>query len=273
MKLSISTLACPDWPLEQIVSFAAGSGVGGIEFRGLQKEIDVTRLLAFSVSLEKTLALLRGAGLSMPCLDSSVTLLAPAGPAWEGMIDECHRHARLAGAAGTPFLRIFGGKPPAGLAEGEAIALARRRLRQIVKICRPHHCTPLIATHDDWSTAAGVLELLDGFDCGDAAVLWDMEHSFRRGESPDDTVRALGDFLAHVHIKDSVQFGRRSRPTLLGRGDLPLDDCLRALRESGYDGWITLATEKRWYAEAPEPDQSIPHFTAFLRQRAGSVAS
>ncbi|HMB94656.1 MAG TPA: hypothetical protein VKK61_01320, partial [Tepidisphaeraceae bacterium] len=51
---------------------------------------------------------------------------------------------------------------------------------------------------------------------------------------------------------------------LLGDGDLPLKQSCIALREGGYDGWICLETEKRWQAEAPEPQVSIPQFAQFM---------
>jgi sugar phosphate isomerase/epimerase len=273
MRLSVSTLSCPDWPLERIVAVAAENGLAGIEFRGIQKEIDVTRLTAFTVKLDKTLAMLRQAGLSMPCLNTSVTLMAPAGRRWEAMIDECHRYAELAGAAGTPFLRIFGGSPPSELSRPEALTLARRRLRQLVKMCRIHNVRPLVETHDDWSTAPEALELLEGLSPLDAGVLWDVEHPFRRGEAPERTVQALGPYLAHVHFKDSVRVGQRGQPVLLGQGEVPLDECVRALMDVGYGEWVCLETDKRWHADAPEPEESIPHFAAFMRQGVRSKAS
>jgi sugar phosphate isomerase/epimerase len=273
VRLSISTLSCPEWPLERIIAVAAENGIAGIEFRGLQKEIDVTRLIDFTVKLEKTLVILRHAGVSMPCLSTSVTLLAPAGRRWEAMIDECHRYAELAGAAATPFLRIFGGTPPSELSRAEALSLARRRLRQLIKMCRNFNVRPLVETHDEWSTSQQVLELFEGLTPQDAGVLWDVEHPFRRGESPEETVRQLGPFLAHVHFKDSVRVGERTRPTLLGQGEVPLDECVRALKDAGYSGWIGLETERRWYADAPEPEKSIPHFAAFMNQSVRSKAS
>jgi sugar phosphate isomerase/epimerase len=266
VKLSVSTLTCPDWPLERIIAAAAEYGIGGIDFRGLQKEIDVTRLIAFTVHLDQTLGMLGAANLAMPCLKTSVTLLAPQGQRWEAMMEECDRYAELAAAAGTPYLRIFGGQAPDGLEPSEALSLARRRLRQIVKLCHSRGCRPLIETHDDWATAPKVLELLAGMTPDGAGVLWDIEHPFRAGEKPADTVQLLGEFLAYVHIKDSVRAGERNRPTLLGEGELPVAECVRALKESGYGGWICLETEKRWYADAPDPAESIPQFAAYMRK-------
>jgi sugar phosphate isomerase/epimerase len=265
VKLTLSTLTCPDWPLEQIIAVAAQNGIRGIDFRGIGSEIDITRLTDFTAHLDRTLASLRAASLQMPCVNTSVTLCAPSAQRWEAMLEECQRYARLAAASGTPFLRVFGGNAPNELDHQETVRMAHRRLRQIVKICQVHQCKPIVETHDDWCTAPEILELIDGLDSAEVGVLWDIEHSFRKGEEPHLTPRRLGKFLAHVHVKDSVRMDGRSKPMLLGQGELPVRQCVAALQEIGYDGWYSLETEKRWHADAPDPAESIPQFAAFMR--------
>ena len=144
--------------------------------------------------------------------------------------------------------------------------MAQRHLRQVVKICRNLGCVPLVETHDDWSTSAKMLELLHEQDPRDVGVLWDVEHSARRGESPVDTVTVLRKFIRHVHLKDSREADGKRVPTLLGEGDLPLRECLHALREIGYDGSICLEAEKRWHPqETADPEITIPQFVAFMK--------
>jgi len=43
LRLSFSTLGCPDWSFEKITDFAAANGYSGIEIRGLQRQMDLTR--------------------------------------------------------------------------------------------------------------------------------------------------------------------------------------------------------------------------------------
>jgi sugar phosphate isomerase/epimerase len=144
--------------------------------------------------------------------------------------------------------------------------MAQRRLRQLVKIAHQSGAQVLLETHDDWATSQQVLELVHEFDPAEAGILWDIEHPYRRGEAPVDTVNALRRYIKHVHVKDSVRAEAKSRPRLLGEGDLPIADCIRALREIGYDGWLCLETEKRWHAEAPEPEVSVPQFGQFMHR-------
>jgi sugar phosphate isomerase/epimerase len=232
----------------------------------LGPEIDVTRHVAFGAGLEDTLGLLGQYGIELPCFGTSVTLISPGPQRWQDMLDEARRYAVLAGRTGTAYLRVFGGAPAAGMTREEARAMAERHLRQVIKICRTHGTMPLVETHATWATAGQLKELLHEFDPGEVGVLWDVEHPCRSGEAPGETAEALRRFVRHVHMKDSSWSDGKSTPRLLGEGDLPLGDFVRALRGMGYEGWVCLETEKRWHPEvAPDPDESIPHFASYMR--------
>src|SRR4051812_36277904 len=205
MKLSVSTLACPDWTLPQIVEACASAGIAGIDLRGLGPEIDITKLPEFTTDLNQTLSLLAAHNLKLPCFNTSVTLISPSPQRWHEMLDEAHRYAMLAAKTRTPFVRVFGGALPKDLNHDEALAMAARHLRQVVKLCKPHNTQPLLETHDAWSPSRFVRQLLHEFSPNDAAVLWDIEHTTRAGESPADIADSLSRYIRHVHFKDSVR--------------------------------------------------------------------
>lgn len=266
MKLSISTLACPDWSLDQVVAACVSAGIEGIDLRGLGGEIDITRLPQFNDGLADTMALLREHGLELPCFNTSVTLVSPSPQRWQDMLDEAFRYATLAEKTQTPYLRIFGGAMPKGISEEEALAMASRHLRQVIKVCRPRGVMALLETHDIWATSGAVRRLLHELDPTEAGVLWDVEHPVRAGEAPADTAASLHRWIKHVHIKDSVLRDGQIVPTLLGQGDLPLGQVMRALQAMGFDGWVCLGTERRWHPDlAPTPEDSFPQFADFMR--------
>jgi sugar phosphate isomerase/epimerase len=97
--------------------------------------------------------------------------------------------------------------------------------------------------------------------------LWDLEHPWRNGEAPQETATQLKGRIEHIHIKDTIRRGGKSVPLLLGEGEVPLAECLAALRSIGYDGWICLETEKRWHPEGPEPERSVPQFADYMRAK------
>jgi sugar phosphate isomerase/epimerase len=268
VKLSVSTLACPEWTLQQIVTAAAEAGLAGVDFRGMGPDLDLTRVRDFTDKLAQTQALLRANNLSIPCLNTSVTLVTPHPAEWDAMLEGFHRHIRLAEQTATRFLRIFGGAVPPDMPRPQARSLGQRHLRQLIKMAAGHACMPLLETHDDWATSPQVLELIGEWDPSQIGVIWDIEHPYRNGEPPAATASALGKFIRHVHFKDSVIQNGEPLPTLLGHGDLPLRDCYQQLSAVGYEGWICLETEKRWRPAAPDPRTSIPQFAQFMRMMA-----
>jgi sugar phosphate isomerase/epimerase len=263
MNLAFSSLVCPSWSLDQMIAAAAQNDVGGIDFRGIREEIDITKLPEFNEKLDETLALLRASEVSMPCLNTSVTLVSPA-DRWQQMLDEWQRSVNLAGKTRTHLLRVFGGGIPKEMTRDEARSMAQRRLRQLIKMTLGKSCMPILETHDDWTTSQNVLEMIHEFSPDEVGVLWDIEHTHRHGELPVDSATHLRRYLKHVHVKDSVRVEGKNKQLLLGEGDIPLRDAVHSLREIGYDGWYSLETEKRWHADAPDPDASIPNFVKYM---------
>ena len=94
MKLAISTLCCPAWDLQQIAEAAVQSGIEGIDFRGIGTEIDITALPQFGADFDTTLRLLRERKISLPCFNTSVTLLSPSPQRWDAMERKQHSDAR-----------------------------------------------------------------------------------------------------------------------------------------------------------------------------------
>src|SRR5215203_6021551 len=41
--LSFSTLGCPDWPLDKILDVAVANNYNGVEIRGIQREMDLSK--------------------------------------------------------------------------------------------------------------------------------------------------------------------------------------------------------------------------------------
>jgi sugar phosphate isomerase/epimerase len=266
MKLTFSTLASPDWTLDQIIHHAVANGITGIDFRGIGSQLDITQLPEFTTGLSDTLQLLRDRQLQMPCLNASIALVTPDESQWDAMVQEARRYAKLASQTGTRFLRVFGGAIPADMTRQAARELARQHLREIAAITTPMGCKPLLETHDAWVLGEIILDLLGDIDASAAGVLWDLEHPWRAGESPSATAEMLKGRIEHVHIKDTIRQNGKSVPKLLGEGEIPLLECLSALKQMGYRGWICLETEKRWHAEGPEPEISLPQFARFMQR-------
>ena len=75
MKISFSTLACPDFSWADIYSMAKDFGFDGIEIRGLGEDIFSVRAKPFTeAQLPNTVAKLKSLNLEIPCLSSGACL-------------------------------------------------------------------------------------------------------------------------------------------------------------------------------------------------------
>ena len=82
--------------------------------------------------------------------------------------------------------------------------------RQLCEYGAKRGVTPLIETNGDLSSSKAMLAFLDRAGSDNCGVLWDVHHTVRFGsESPVETFAALGTYVKHVHLKDSVMRGSR----------------------------------------------------------------
>src|SRR5204863_9358509 len=91
-----------------------------------------------------------------------------------------------------------------------------------------HHkgLTVLIKSHGDFTDSPSLLALLEQAASPAVALLWDAHHTFVSGkEQPEDTVRQVGRYIRHTHLKDSVPAapdGKDRRYVLTGSGQVPV---------------------------------------------------
>ncbi|WP_010278229.1 sugar phosphate isomerase/epimerase family protein [Paenibacillus senegalensis] len=267
MKLSFTTLGCPDWDLETIVTNAKAYGYDGVDFRGLQGEMEIYNLPEFSSRLEETKQQLREAGLEITCFSSSVKLFNVEGHA--ANLEEITRYAKLCEQFGTRYIRVFGGRIGETDRQEAARSMAQH-LQDLSRIAKAHGVTLLLETHDDWLSHEDVSLLLDLAGNASIDVLWDVHHPYRMlSEQPEETWKALGSRIKYTHWKDSLPTGEQAsdfRYCLTGEGDIPLKEIYRILEQGGYDGWFTFEWEKKWHPDIHEPEVSLPQYVEYMRK-------
>src|SRR5258708_30722175 len=95
----------------------------------------------------------------------------------------------MAGALEAPAIRIFGG-PPATASEASIIAGAAEGMATLAKRGSQLGVAALLETHDAFSRARVVGQVLD--QAMGAGALWDTLHPYRVGEPLPETLQSLG---------------------------------------------------------------------------------
>lgn len=251
-RIAFSNLAAPAWTLERTVDALSEYGYDGLELRLLDGEpIDPLSLDAVT---RRAVGAALG-GVPLVSLDTSIELARP-------FERELPAALELASEWRTSTVRVFGG-------ESEALDDIARRLEPGLARAAALGVTVALETHDSFSSAALVGELLRRVDNPSFAAVWDVHHPYRVGESPDEVLHALGKHIHLVHVKDARRRGDDWELVPLGAGDVPVCESLAALDTAGYDGWLTVEWEKRWHPELAEPEVALPRELHTLKRWLG----
>ena len=271
LRLSFSTLGCPEWDIAQIVAAATAGGYAAVDFRGYLGTTDITESDAFKgASLREIARRVAGEGISVSCLSSSAKMSAADDADRMRTIEAVRRYADLCNALGCRQIRIFGGRR-AGTPD--PLANAAETLARLSEVAVAANVEVLVETHDDWTSSPLLAKAIDraGRPAG-IGVLWDVHHPYRfHGERPADTLKSFGGLLRNTHWKDSRRLADGSFALCLcGDGDVPLKETFDTLAAAGYAGWHTFEWEKKWHPELDDPSVAIPHFATFMRNLANA---
>jgi sugar phosphate isomerase/epimerase len=270
LPLAFSTLGCPAWELLKILDFAQANGFAAVELRGLMGSLDLPSRPEFAADrITQTKKQIAEHGIQIACVSSSTELHEPDVAKHEKGIADAKRFIDLASALGAPNVRVFGNK-----LEGprdEVIARVAAGMHQLGEYAGPRGVTVIIESHGDFVDSPTLKEVLKRADSSHVGLLWDAHHTFVDGhESPEQTVAALGSWIRHSHLKDSAQVGKDRKYVLTGKGDVPVERQVLALRKIGYKGYYCFEWEKVWHPDLLEPEAAFPDYvrvmTGYLKE-------
>ena len=275
MKIAFSTLGCPDFSWSDIYSVAKDFGFDGIEIRGIGKDISAVKARPFiDGQIDRTIATLERLGLEIPCLTSGCCL--KFADKLEETKAELSEYIKLAVKLGTPYIRVLADLEPDPRGEIDDEYMARA-IKEVAAEAKDTGVTLLIETNGVYSDTKRLRALLDKVNCREVAALWDIHHPYRFAhETPETTIENLGSYIKYVHVKDSImekgQDGKKTiKYRMMGFGDMPIPGMLHALREIGYEGYISLEWVKRWAPEIDDCGIVFPQFANYMREHTEEI--
>jgi sugar phosphate isomerase/epimerase len=260
LPLAFSTLGCPSWEWNKILDFAQVNGFAAIELRGLMGSLDLPASPEFAPArITQTKRQIADHGLKISDLGSSSEMHVEDAAQRAKQMADARRFIDLAAALESPYVRVFGNELR-GPRE-EVIARVADGLHQLGAYAGPRGVTVIIESHGDFVDSPTLKEVLTRADSKYAALLWDAHHTYVEGrEQPEHTVAELGKWIRHTHLKDSVPAGKERRYVLTGKGDVPIERQVMALRRIGYKGYYCFEWEKVWHPDLVEADIAFPDY-------------
>jgi sugar phosphate isomerase/epimerase len=297
-QLAFSTLACPDWPLDRVLADARRYGYDGVEVRQVAGETDLLAVAELAPSRQAKLrATLTQLGVAICGLSSSVRFDYPEPAVREDQLRVGKAYVELAAAVGARFVRVFGDVLPPGPPSAQEAALDQiaESLNLLGEFASTGGIDILLETHGDFADSNTVSSLMRRVESRAVGVLWDTHHPWKFfGEPLASTWARLEPWVRHTHWKDSVTRPAPSGPVgeesvagshsaasaaahslmsghreadyvLFGGGEFPAEECARLLKQSGFEGWLSLEWEKMWHPQIEVPELALPLFASKMR--------
>jgi len=264
LPIAVSTLGCPKWEWNTIVKNTSQWGYAALELRGIQDQMDLTKCPEFmGTRLKETVAGLAAAGLTVSDLGASAQMHEPDPVKRAQHMDEAKRFIDLAHRLNTPYVRVFPNQFIKGEEHKVTFARISSGLRELGEYAKGSGVTVIVESHGEFVHAPDVAAILNGAHMDNVAFLWDAHHTCVSGEKPEDTYNAIGKFVRHTHLKDSVP--EPGKPgewhyVLLGTGKVPVKETVRVLASHDYKGFYCFEWEKRWHPDIDDPEVSFPHY-------------
>jgi len=270
MKFAICNELFEEWPWERICELAASTGYDGIEVAPFTLAESVNDLLperraelrrqAEQVGLEVVglhWLLVSPKGLYINTADEAVR--ARTAQYLADLVDFCTDLGGKIMVLGSPKQRNV----IEGLTLERAWELTKDTLRAAleraaargVSIC-PEALSPQETNF--LNTAADVRRFVEEFGHPNLKLMLDVKAMSSEGRPIADIIRDNGDLLAHVHANDANMRGP-------GFGDTDFGPIAGALRDVGYDGWVSVEV----FDFKPDPQTIASQSLAYLKEKFG----
>ena len=251
MKLSFSTRGWPRMSWDEMLDIALEMGFSGIEVYNLPK---------FDPMLDKggpfhkfqtaaTVRQLRDKRLQIPCFDTSCDLSGAEDP-----VDALLNLMEVSCNTRVPYVVAC------ALQDNEE--LVAQRLAKLLERAETVGVGVLLKTSGIYADTARLRCMMDRFASDYLGALWDVHHPYRDlSESADTTIKNLGSYIRHVHLRDSDDLGNYQ---LIGEGTMPIADVMRALSSVNYDGFISLEWKPEYLEDLQDLEVIFPYFVNYM---------
>src|SRR5215207_9271989 len=263
--IGFSTLACPGWTIETIITRVAEFGYVGIEWRG-----------GSNGYVQPEMSNAKKAMLQQMSMDTGVIAIAVT--AYTGFVseraqerqwnvEELKRYVDLAAELDAPYVRTFLGE----LLEGTKLDPSLYEkisecLNEAADYASSVGVKIAVEPHDDFVRSSTIVPLLSRVQHPALRVIWDIGNAFAAGEDIKEGFELLKNRLAYIQVKDGKGRGNEWQLCPLGQGDVPLAQAFGLLLAHGYEGALSVEWEYAWHPELDPPEIALPAALRTVRE-------
>lgn len=274
VKLSFSTVACPEWLLRRVAHAALEFSYEGVELRTFGGGSSILPSDPALTDPAKIVGdIFADDGVEIAGLAASSRFDSPIHPpvlGWvtgdfEKEVREAKQHVDLAQCIGAGYIRVFAFEPAPAEKPSKAVKRIVQRLKLLCDHARHRGVRIALENGGGYPRASQIAEIIEKVGSPLLGASYSLASGFRAGDDPADAISTLADRLLAARINDRA--GRT--PCLPGDGDIPCREFAETLRDSlpaGRDSsaslrpsvWIVYEWEKLWLPELAPPEDILP---------------
>lgn len=281
MRFAFSTVSCPKWDLDAVITHAREYGYHGVEIRGFLNEPAVTNSNVFGpdANPDRVHNLFSSAGVNVACLASSIAMRQP-GAAWrfwrrspnDRFASDLRIFIDTARRLDCHLVKIFDTQVRPGQSRATAGVALGDWLLPLADYAADRDVVIVIENALSFRAAKEMWSILDRLQHPSIACCWDLFNAALIGESPYFSVPVLNTRIAYAQVKDAKLGPLGATYCKLGEGDVPVEKFITRLKGVGYTGYVTVEWEKAWLPGLAEPEEILPDAAEKLKKWAASGA-
>jgi sugar phosphate isomerase/epimerase len=255
--LAFSTLACPGWSIETIITKGTEFGYQGVEWRGgPQGHVRPTMPPAQKSVLRR---MSMDVGLIPIALTAYTGFVSDLAEERQSNVNELKTYADLAAELDAPYVRTFIGELPEGTKlDSSLYEKVSDCLNIVSEYAESVGVRIAVEPHDDFVRASTISPILNRVQHPALRVIWDLGNSFAAGEDQGEAFELLKNRIAYVQVKDGKGRAPHWQLCSVGEGDVPLRRAFDLLRANEYPGAFSVEWEYAWHPELDPPEMALP---------------
>jgi len=274
MKIAGHTMGTPEYAVPEAIDLFARLGMEGIEAICHDEYRSAIRIDASRATLRELRGHAEGQGLRFAAITPYATDLNAADPQVAKVHQELLLRAiEIAHELGAPCIRTYAGRETGGPGRGERLRCLVDAVRGPAEVAATAGVRLGFENHFNTlgDSAKGTVKVVQAVNHRAVGIVYDQGNLTMLGaEDYRETIPLQAPYLIHVHVKD-LRFKDKppettsgavealpaeAKPTVslpVGEGILPWREIIAELKRTGYDGWLSIEYERRWYPDLLPP--------------------
>ena len=260
IRLSFSTVACPDWTIDQVAKRAAEMGYQGVELRTLGPG---GTGLASDPALsdpQRVRDALGHHGIEAVCLTTGLYAHHHDLSADREAQLRIAENINLAVQLGCPYVQVFAGRPDPNQDRKSIIRRMAESIHPLGRRAAEAGVTLLLENEPAFSVPKEWWWLLESVHEPSVGICWNLPNAAAANQDDNGgwvAVPTLNSRIRMAKVYDAV-IGPNGGFTNIGDGTVAIEGFIKRLLGIGYQGYLSVEWNRLWFEGLTPADQFLP---------------